>query len=292
LRPATWTHLSTLAKDLRAARYDHVLFFHHLSTAAGAAKWRLLAAGLRPALSVGLDNGRGAFLDVPVADSGFAALHEVEYALKVASAVGAEPPSRCLEVGIPSEAERQASDLLAPLEEQPFVVIHPGSGSYSLARRWPPERFAAVADTISLRHRMPAVLVGGEQDDVPALMSAATQPHLNLAGRTDVLTLAAILRRSTLFVGGDSGVMHLATAAGTPLVALFGPTDPRAWGPWRPPECGTAPAAVIQGPCPRGGPCLYVGHRVGSRQGCPGRDCLEAITAAQVLECIDGLGVL
>ncbi len=292
LRPTSWAALLALARRLRSARYNNVLVMHHLTTPTGAAKWRLLASLLRPARSVGLDNGRGRFFDVRVADHGFAALHEVEYALAVASALGAEPPDRCLRLTVPPEAGARAESLLRSTGGGRFAVVHPGSGAYSLARRWPPERFAAVADALAVRHGLPVVVVGSAHDGVGALMSAAHERHIDLAGQTDVMTLAAILSRTALFVGGDSGVMHLAAAAGAPLLALFGPTDPRAWGPWRPRECGSAPAAVLQGHCPYDGPCLYRGHSLGRREGCPGRDCLRDLTVEEVLVRIDGLGIL
>lgn len=292
LKPGAWMSLLKLIRRLRAADYDAVVFMHHLTTRTGAAKWRLLASLLRPARTVGLDNGRGRFFDVRLADQGFAAVHEVEYALRLAGALGAGADDRCLRMTIPEPAQNRAGSLLHSLGRRRFAVVHPGSGAYSVARRWAPERFAAVADALADRYGLPVVVVGSAQDGVEALMGAAHGRHLNLAGQTDVMTLAGVLSRAALFVGGDSGVMHVATAVGAPLLALFGPTDPRAWGPWRPPECGSVPAAVLQGRCPYDGPCLYRGHSLGRREGCSGRDCLRDLTVDEVLERIDGLGVL
>ncbi len=292
LRPSAWRRTLALIGDLRRHRYDTVIFMHHLTTAMGALKWRILASALRPAHTVGLDNGRGRFFGTRVPDLGFAALHEVEYALRLAEAVGAPPASPCLRVSLTPKAEEGARSLLGTLQRQRFAVVHPGSGSYSLARRWAPERFAAVADELVRRYALPVVVVGSAHDGVDEFVSAAHERHHNLAGRTDVPTLAAVLRSAAFFLGGDSGVMHLAAAAGTPLLSLFGPTDPRAWGPWRPPACGSAPAAVLQGHCPYDGPCLYRGHTLGQRDGCPGHDCLRDLTVPMVLERIRALALL
>ncbi|MHB0875455.1 MAG: glycosyltransferase family 9 protein [Anaerolineae bacterium] len=275
--------VARLAAGLRSRHYGRVLFLHHLTTPWGARKWRGLAAAVG-APSVGLDNGRGAFFDVRVTDRGFSAIHEVEYGLAVVAACGAATADHSLSLPIPPAAEARAQALLAPVGPR-FAVVHPGSGAYSQARRWPAERFAAVADTLIDRFGLPVVLVGGQDDGVESLRSVMRGPALDLSGRTDLKTLAAVLRRATLFVGNDSGVMHVATAVGTPLVAIFGPTDPRAWGPWRPGD--DPPALVVSHPCGRGGPCLYVGHSLGSREGCDEHECLLAVTPEEVIGAIE-----
>jgi ADP-heptose:LPS heptosyltransferase len=116
------------------------------------------------------------------------------------------------------------------------------------------------------------------------------RPAIDLSGRTDLMTLAAVLRRCRLFVGNDGGVMHLATAVGAPLVAVFGPSNAAAWGPWRP--SGTPPAVVVGAPCPRSGPCLYSGHSLGDRDGCPTRECLTELHPDEVMRVVERLGVL
>ncbi|NPV06603.1 MAG: glycosyltransferase family 9 protein [Anaerolineae bacterium] len=289
VRPRTWQRVAALARGLSRADYDCLLLMHHLSSTVGALKWRVLVAAVAGARSVGLDNGRGRFLDVRVEDRGFAALHEVEYGLQLAAAVGASCSDHSLQLQLPQDASERADALLAPIKGYRYVTIHPGSGDYSPARRWFPERFAAVADELSSHLGLAVVLVGGPRDDVESVRALMSEPSLDLSRRTDIPTLAAILSRSALFLGGDSGVMHLATAAGAPVLALFGPTDARAWGPWRPPMPGAAPVSVLQGVCPWRGPCLYVGHSVGRRHGCPTRDCLRSIQVQDVLERADAI---
>jgi heptosyltransferase-2 len=282
LRPRTWRQIRDLVGALRRGRYDALLLMHHLSTPLGTLKWRALVAAIG-ARSVGLDNGRGGFLDVRVEDGGFGALHEVQYGLLLAGALGATCVDTSLEVPITDAARATAQSLLALLGGAPYAVVHPGSGGYSLARRWFPERFASAADGLVRGLGLRVVLVGGAQDGVDRVRTLMGEPYLDLCGRTDILTLAAVLEGAALFLGGDSGVMHLATAAGAPVLALFGPTDVRAWGPWRPPGPGAKPVATIHGACPQGGPCLYAGHTVGRRDGCPTRDCLQSIQVQDVL---------
>jgi ADP-heptose:LPS heptosyltransferase len=108
----------------------------------------------------------------------------------------------------------------------------------------------------------------------------------DLSGHTDLPTLAAVLERADLFVGNDSGVMHLAAAMGCPVVAVFGPSSAVAWGPWWPPA-GAPPGDAsphrlvgLDLPCR---PCLYTGHRLGDPRGCPTRDCLAWLGPDRVL---------
>ena len=111
------------------------------------------------------------------------------------------------------------------------TVVHPGAASP--ARRWPVERWAAVA-----RRELDAgrdVVVTGSAAEVPLACAVAASAGLDadhvLAGRTDVLELAGVVAAAGRVVCGDTGVAHLATALGTPSVVLFGPVPPSEWGP-------------------------------------------------------------
>src|SRR5439155_9724592 len=101
------------------------------------------------------------------------------------------------------------------------------------ARRWPLERWSAVGRALSKRGGAQLVIVGTASDGGSEL-SQQLPGALNLTGRTALAQLAAVLEQCELFIGADSGVMHVAAAAGVPLVALFGSTNAKAWGPWRP----------------------------------------------------------
>jgi ADP-heptose:LPS heptosyltransferase len=111
------------------------------------------------------------------------------------------------------------------------VVIHPGAASGS--RRWPVDRFAAVAE--SLRLAGERVVVTGstaERALAESIADAAGLPPRDvLAGRTDVVQLAAAVAAADVVVSGDTGVAHLAVALGRPSVTLSGPVPPALWGP-------------------------------------------------------------
>jgi heptosyltransferase-2 len=168
-----------------------------------------------------------------------------------------------------------------------LVVIHPGSGGYSLARRWEPGKWAVVADELVRRYRVQIVLVGTPADGVADVQASMAAPSLDLTGETTLPQLAAVLARCDLFLGADSGVMHVAAAAGAPIVALFGPSNALAWGPWTP----ETPSTVVRLGL-RCSPCSYVGHSVGARDGCWHRSCMADMQPEQVLAAIEALGVL
>jgi len=116
------------------------------------------------------------------------------------------------------------------------TLIHPGAASR--ARRWPAERWAALAR--SERERGRPVLVSGSAAERPLALEVARAAGLGdgsvLAGETDLLGLAALVAGAARVVSGDTGVSHLATASGTVSLTLFGPVPPAEWGPPRLPR--------------------------------------------------------
>ncbi|SLM50334.1 Putative Lipopolysaccharide heptosyltransferase III (fragment) [Nitrospira japonica] len=132
------------------------------------------------------------------------------------------------------EEERRAADVLSRERVEgakPLVMLQPGARYWFKA--WPWERFAALADRLAEQYGY-QVLIGGNQQEfelAERICGAVANRPINLAGRADMRTYAAILKRASLFVGNDSGAMHVAAAVGTPVVALFGPSDPKEWGP-------------------------------------------------------------
>lgn len=283
-RPPAWVRLGALAGALRAGSYDAVALFHHLSTAYGVLKWQLLVAATGAPVVAGLTSTSGdRWITHAVPDHGFGHRHEVEYALAVASALGAQTDGCDLHIPPFPDEDSRAQALLGDLS-RPYVVIHPGSGGYSRARRWDPGSFAAVADALFDATGARVVVVGTEQDDGDLVLGAMRAPALNLQGRTDLADLVAVLRRCRLFIGADSGVMHLAAATGAYVVALFGPSNHRAWRPW----ANDARVRIVRRDLPCS-PCSYVGVRVGAREGCPQRRCMAEIRPDDVIEAALGL---
>jgi heptosyltransferase-2 len=136
----------------------------------------------------------------------------------------------------PSETDREfAAGFLErafPGSDGPLIAVHPGSGGER--KNWPIERWAALEETLfGLAPAARVLLVGGEADHerIGHLREAWRGRGIGMALDLALPELAAVLQRARLFVGHDSGVSHIAAAAGAPSVLLFGPTDPDIWAP-------------------------------------------------------------
>lgn len=277
IRPAGLAALWKLRAELARRRYDALFYFHQFSTRFGALKHALIALGSGAAHRYGLDNGRGWFLTHRLPDSGFGGLHQAEYWLQMVGLAGADPdPARSpTRIGI-SEADRAWA--AAALPDGRYMAVHPGSGALNPARRWDADKIATAAAQIAARDGLQPVIVGGKDDGAEAVL-AHLPGAVNLAGKTTLGQLAAVLGRCTAYLGADSGVMHIAaTIPHLRLYTLFGPTNHQAWGAW---QSGARILPIRSGAlC---SPCGYVGHGVGLRSGCAARSCMKAITPEQVI---------
>ncbi|MBW3609389.1 MAG: glycosyltransferase family 9 protein [Actinobacteria bacterium] len=141
---------------------------------------------------------------------------------------------RLHEAGVPADPDDfllAAPGREAPPEAHGATVVHPGASTG--ARRWPAERWAAVA-TAEVAAGRPVVVTGSAverplAEEVAA--SAGVPAGSVLAGRTDLLDLLAVVDAAERVVCGDTGVAHVATALAVPSVVIFGPTSPAEWGP-------------------------------------------------------------
>ena len=153
-----------------------------------------------------------------------------------------------------------------------FAVLHPGTSPTTLYKRWEPERYAQVARGLAAEAGLASLVtwgpVPGERECAERVVALAGG-SARLGPRTESLeVLLALLGRADVFIGSDSGPMHLASLAGRPIVAIFGPTDP-----------------VENAPFP-GLPVRLVRVDVGCnpcREGCPARSCMAAVEPARVL---------
>jgi len=111
------------------------------------------------------------------------------------------------------------------------VALHPGSGS--IKKAWGAHSFATLAETLRSNHRAQIIVPVGPADTTVSKDYFTLMPSHGsiLLHNLPLDELAAILKQCSLYVGNDSGITHLAAAVGTPVVALFGPTDPQVWGP-------------------------------------------------------------
>ena len=164
----------------------------------------------------------------------FSGTHETTRNLDVLRQAGVPTPVQTAVFSVTAENKKWASDLLATYQIErrcPLIAIHPGSPIP--LKRWMPERYAELADWLIAQKRAQILFVGVKDElpivtEIQALMRGES---INIAGKTTLTQLASILHTCTVFIGNDSGPMHLAAAVGTQTIGLYGPGDPTRFGP-------------------------------------------------------------
>jgi heptosyltransferase-2 len=170
--------------------------------------------------------------------------HHSAYYLRLTAALGMAGPADAgtlAPVTVPPAGAQQAAAILEGAgiaAGMPLVGFAPGA-AYGSAKRWPPERVAETIALVAARGAR-AIVVGAPSDrEIARAIQSALDPAVrpavvDLVGRTDLAALMGVLARCAVVVANDSGAMHVASAVGRPVVAIFGPTDERATAPLGP----------------------------------------------------------
>jgi heptosyltransferase I len=222
--PAT---LMKLLAQLRSRSFDLVLDVQGLLK---SAVWVALARSPR---KVGYDRTRElSYLALTERVAPFdPEAHAVWRYLNLAHYLGAPPAPPRFRLGLDRNVDLEA--LIPDGSGRPLAVLHPGARWAT--KLWPTAAWAQVASWLQAQGFQVAVTgSAADRELVAALVQQSRAPLVNLAGRTSLAALAAVLRRARLAVTTDTGAMHLAAALGTPVVALFGPTAPWRTGPFGP----------------------------------------------------------
>jgi len=201
-------------------------------------------------------------------------LHHVDYYLAMLTRFGITTTVKRQKITITTAEIEHAAEFLAAkgvMADDFLLGINPGA-AYGSAKRWYPERFAAVADRLAAAWGAKVIITGGPgevaiADDIQKYMN---YPSLNMAGKTSVRELLAFIKRCNFFISNDSGPMHVAAALEVPLVAIFGPTDHTTTSPF------TEKMTIVrqQTEC---SPCLL--------RECPtDHCCMKAVTVEDVVE--------
>jgi len=213
------------------------------------------------------------------------ATHRVERNLAlVARMVG--KPVAWLDPGLPDapSASARARELLAAAgveEGTPYVVLHPGTSAFGAFKRWPPERFADLAATLAARGERVVVTAPPGEEDLAREVAARSDEAAVMVETRGLDVLGEIIRGARTFVGADTGPLHLAALAGTPLVGLFGPKDPTIYGPWGERADGGAGLLPVLGR-------TDVACRPCGLRACADPVCMTGLAAEAVLETLDG----
>jgi len=241
-----------LAGELRAQKFDVALLLQNAFDAAWLA-WR---AGIPQRIGYARD-GRSVLLTkaVPVPKRGEIPEHEQFYYLELlrrAGWVDSLNGESSISLKLPSQSKLRAGECLLAAGSRPKALrVAIGAGaSYGSAKCWPPERFAAVADRLIEEFDADVVLFGtpAEKAVSSAIAAAMHRRPIDLTGTTAIADLPALLSQCQLFLGNDSGAMHVAAAVGLPVVAVFGPTDPYGTAPVTP-RCTIVQEKPYCSPC-------------------------------------------
>jgi heptosyltransferase-2 len=275
--------LLRLAGSLRSRGFDLAVLFQK---AIGAALMARLA-GIPARVGLAAD-GRGGLLThaVPLTDE-LARRHHLDIFLEVARAAGCDVADRTPFFRVSKEAAAFAEAFLAErgVSRFPFLIaLHVGASKRP--RAWHLDRFVESARRIAGGRGAGVLLIGGggEVDEMARVEAALGEGAINACGRTSIVQMAALIARTRLLLGNDSGPMHLAGALGVPVAAVFGPGDPARTSPVWASKCdGDAPRVAVVSrsyPC---APCRQDFFRecYPSPSGKP--MCLESISVDEVV---------
>lgn len=164
-------------------------------------------------------------------------VHQSEFYLRLVRGLDIDAPAAVPRIDVVEATRTRAAALLADrglTAGAPIVGFAPGA-AYGHAKRWPPDRVAAVVVRLARERAVRCVLVGAQGDRAAGREIESSLPPdlsvVNLIGRTDLRLLMGVLQACSAFVSNDSGAMHLAAAVGLPVTALFGPTKERVTAP-------------------------------------------------------------
>ena len=274
-----------LAWRLRAARYDLVIDLHG-GPRSGFLTW---ASGARRRIGYALPGRQLSYTTrVPWSRSLVPPRHSVLNQWDLIAPLGIEPPTGAADPVVMPIDPAAAAAVTARVhaagvaDSAPIIVLHVSAGNPF--RRWPTASFAEVAAQLASADRARRIIITSGPSEAEAAESVASQARaiagpaadsILRTGEFDLSELRALVGRAALYIGGDSGPLHIAATTATPVVALFGPTLPERSLPWRDPAIGSI--GVDAGPLPCR-PC----HQ---RHCVPGDfRCLTAISPTIVLD--------
>jgi heptosyltransferase I len=220
--------IRSFLRELNACHYDLVIDFHGLFKSAAIV---FLSGGRRKLGYDSLQEMSGLFYNEKIPEN--MGKHAVDRYLDFAHYLGVDAGTPEFVIPVQEENRTRIESLLKAGhigEKDPFVAVSPQA--LWKTKLWEDEKFARLCERIIQELNIPVVFTGSEDKTVKAIQSFMTLPSVNLAGRTTLRDLARLYQKAALLITTDSGPMHLAAAMKTPVVALFGPTDPGRTGPY------------------------------------------------------------
>jgi len=255
--------IRSFIRAVRERPYDLVIDFHGLLKSAIIV---FLTSGRRKLGYHSMQELSGLFLNEKILED--MGKHAVLRYLDFPRYLGADLGEPEFLIPIQQENRERVEELLKANRidrKDGFVVVNPIA--FWETKLWEDEKFARLCDLIVERLKVSVIFTGSESESIHRIQFLMTLPSINLGGRTTLRDLAYLYQLGALLVTTDSGPMHLAAAMGTPVIALFGPTDPLRTGPF-----GQGHTVIRKGlPC---SPCFL--------KKCATKKCMREITVEDV----------
>lgn len=261
------SEIRNFVKKLRQRDYDLVIDFH------GLFKSSIIVFLSRGKKKLGYDSWQelsGLFLNEKIPED--MNKHAVDRYLDFPRYLGAKNDRVDFTLPSDKKAEEKVLRLLREynLEDKNFVAINPIA--LWETKLWSDEKFACLADLINNKLQVKVVFTGNEKESIEKITSLMSTECVNLGGKTTLLDLAYLYKKAGMVITTDSGPMHLAAAAGIPVIALFGPTDPARTGPY-----GAGHTIIrTELPC---SPCFL--------KKCSTKQCMKDISSEQVFAVVE-----
>lgn len=228
--PRTWKEIRECIASIRDRRYDLVLDLQ------GTMKSSVAAFLARSPRRIGfsashLKETLAALLYTECVRPNGTRPHVIDRQLTLLRALGIETEERSFPIVVPEEGKKSAAAALDSLGFREFAIVNPG-GAW-VTKRWSPSKLGELAAAIDREWKLPSlVLWGPGEEEMAKAVVEASGGSARLAPKTTLREMIPYLERARLFVSGDTGPMHLASARGVPVVGIFGPTDPARNGPF------------------------------------------------------------
>ncbi|MCM8782737.1 MAG: lipopolysaccharide heptosyltransferase II, partial [Candidatus Omnitrophica bacterium] len=229
----SWRGSMRMSKELKKKKFDLAIILHPTN------RVHLVTFFAKIPKRVGYNRKMGFLLTDKIPHTKqFGQKHESEYNLDLLRYLGITDIQKELYIPIKKESEIFVEELLKKegiTEKDKILAIHPSATCPS--KRWPPERFAEVADSLIEKYKFKVFIVAGPKDkDISKkVLENMKYKAQDLSGKLSLSQLASFLKRSQLFISNDSGPVHISSAVGTPVISIFGRNQkglsPLRWGP-------------------------------------------------------------
>ena len=265
-----------MARDLRTYRFDAAIFLQNAIEAA------LIAFMAGIPVRIGFDtDARRLLLTHPVrCTKAIKTIHQTGYYLKMLEGAGLVTGPSSLELRVGAQDRHAAEQILSTRGITPghrVVGLNP-SATFGPAKQWFPERYAALGDRLIREHDAVILIFGGPSDRElgRTISRMMTAPAIDLSGQTSLGEAMALIDRCDGFVTNDSGLMHVAAALNTPLVAIFGSTNWTTTSPYSP-TSRIVRVPIECSPCMQ--PVCPLGHM----------NCMKRVTVDMVFGAVEDL---